>query len=270
MNPKPIQDAFLSACRAELDALKPGNVHRFRTGHGMDVAHFEQAAEAAAPHIAAPGAPVGQRIEAAVRASFSVTGLNTNLGIVLLCAPLAVAAEQGGALRLRLAEVLDRLTLEDTDAVYRAILFASPAGLGRAEEHDVADPARVTLREAMRAAAHRDLIAAQYANTYADIFGLGLSRLKGVTPTAQAEAVHMAFLATFPDSHIARKFGLETAEKVRLETIDVAAAIDWQAPDNERRAPLDAFDRSLKERGLNPGTTADLTVATLFAAKLGA
>ena len=33
-------------------------------------------------------------------------------------------------------------------------------------------------------------------------------------------------------------------------------------------APLTAFDRALKERGLNPGTSADLTVATLFAAAL--
>ncbi len=31
-----------------------------------------------------------------------------------------------------------------------------------------------------------------------------------------------------------------------------------------------AFDRSLKERGLNPGTSADLTVATLFAGALQA
>ncbi len=30
-------------------------------------------------------------------------------------------------------------------------------------------------------------------------------------------------------------------------------------------APMMAFDRALKERGLNPGTSADLTVATLFA-----
>ncbi len=31
-----------------------------------------------------------------------------------------------------------------------------------------------------------------------------------------------------------------------------------------------AFDRSLKARGLNPGTSADLTVTTLFAASLQA
>jgi triphosphoribosyl-dephospho-CoA synthase len=29
-----------------------------------------------------------------------------------------------------------------------------------------------------------------------------------------------------------------------------------------------AFDQALKERGLNPGTSADLTVATLFAWRL--
>lgn len=270
MNPTAIEDAFLSACRSELEALKPGNVHRFRAGHGMDVGHFERAAQAAAPHIAAPGAPVGQRVEAAVRASFAASGLNTNLGIVLLCAPLALAAEREGSLRQRLGEVLDTLTHEDAEAVFRAIAFANPGGLGRTEAHDVTEPPRIGLREAMASAADRDRIAAQYAHSFTDIFEIGLPRLKATAPTVQAEAVHMVFLTAFPDSHIARKFGLETAEKVRLEAVDVAANLDWQMPDHERRDLLDSFDQSLKARGLNPGTTADLTVATLFAAKLGA
>ena len=45
--PDKISAAFLAACRAELDALKPGNVHRHSAGHGMQVAHFERAENAA-------------------------------------------------------------------------------------------------------------------------------------------------------------------------------------------------------------------------------
>ena len=42
-----------------------------------------------------------------------------------------------------------------------------------------------------------------------------------------------------------------------------------ESADTEALLPkLLAFDRSLKETALNPGTTADLTVATLFAATL--
>ena len=42
-------ELFLAACRAELDALKPGNVHVHAGGHGMEVAQFEAAPPAAAP-----------------------------------------------------------------------------------------------------------------------------------------------------------------------------------------------------------------------------
>ena len=83
--PNEIKAAFLAACRAELDALKPGNVHRHSAGHGMEVAHFERAAEAAAGPIADPTLSVGQRILRATEMSVAATGLNANLGIVLLC-----------------------------------------------------------------------------------------------------------------------------------------------------------------------------------------
>ncbi|MCJ8144286.1 triphosphoribosyl-dephospho-CoA synthase [Ancylobacter sp. A5.8] len=268
MTPDRLAQAFLAACRAELDALKPGNVHRFRPGHSMEITHFEAAAVAAAPHIAASGAGVGERIEGAVEASVAAAGLNTNLGIVLLCAPLAVAAERGGALRERLGEVLAGLTVADADAAFRAISRANPGGIGAPSAHDVREPARITLRDAMGEAAHRDRIAAQYVNGFEDVLTLGLPQLDGLSARAGTEAVYMAFLATFPDSHIARKFGVETAERVRTEAAGIAAGIDWSASEGQRHRVLDAFDLSLKDRGLNPGTSADLTVATLFAATL--
>jgi triphosphoribosyl-dephospho-CoA synthase len=276
MKPPAIEAAFRAACLAELDALKAGNVHRHSGGHGMEVAHFEAAVAAAAPEIARAGVRVGARIEAAVRASFAATGLNTNLGIVLLCAPLAMAAEAGGELRageLRaaLAEVLDGLDVEDARAAYRAIALANPGGLGRADEHDVQEEPRIGLRDAMALAAARDRIARQYASGFADVWGIGLARLtelSGAEPEAQAEAVHLAFMSAFPDSHIARKFGEEVAEAVRAEAEAVARTVVWSAPAAVRHPPLAAFDAALKARGLNPGTSADLTVATLFAGRL--
>jgi triphosphoribosyl-dephospho-CoA synthase len=272
MRPPAIEAAFRAACLAELDALKAGNVHRHSGGHGMEVAHFEAAAGAAAPEIARAGARVGARIEAAVRASFAATGLNTNLGIVLLCAPLAMAAEAGGELRVALAEVLDGLDVEDARGAYRAIALANPGGLGRAEEHDVQDEPRIGLRDAMALAAGRDRIARQYASGFADVWGIGLARLAELAeaaPEAQAEAVHLAFMSAFPDSHIARKFGEEVAEAVRAEAEAVGRTVAWSAPAAVRHPPLAAFDAALKARGLNPGTSADLTVATLFVGLLG-
>nr|WP_281502889.1 triphosphoribosyl-dephospho-CoA synthase [Ancylobacter crimeensis] len=259
---------FEASCREELDGLKPGNVHRFSAGHCMDVVHFERAAAAAAPLIAQPDASVGARIEAAVNASFGATGLNTNLGIVLLCAPLASAAERGGILRTALQSVLDGLTVEDAAAAFRAIVRANPGGLGRTGEHDVAEAATITLKQAMAAAADRDRIARQYVSGFADIFTVGLPCIARVPPDARAEAVHLAFMAAFPDSHIQRKFGLETARRVQQEAREVDLATPWREGSERRHPVLAAFDASLKARGLNPGTSADLTVATLFVARL--
>ncbi|MBS7541972.1 triphosphoribosyl-dephospho-CoA synthase [Ancylobacter oerskovii] len=266
-----IADAFLRSCLAELDALKPGNVHRFAAGHGMEVAHFEAAARAAAPAIARPDERVGTRIETAVAASLGVTGLNTNLGILLLCAPLAAAAERPRPLRAALVETLAALDRQDAAAVFRAIAAANPGGLGRRTEHDVAAPATIGLVEAMQLAAGDDRIARQYTSGFADVFDIGVARLHqlaGAEPQARTEAAYLAFLCAFPDSHIGRKFGRAAAEAVQEEARQLVAGIDWHAPAARRHPPLAAFDAGLKARGLNPGTSADLTVASLFAAAL--
>ena len=271
MSPQAVAEAFRNACFAELQALKPGNVHVYAAGHRMTVAEFERSAEAAAPWIALRGARVGLRILKAVEATQEAAGTNTNLGIVLLAAPLAAAAESAaGDFRAGLARVLDGLDIEDADLAFAAIRRANPAGLGEAAAHDVRAPARVTLLDAMREAAARDRIARQYATAYEDVFGIGLETLAAAEarlgPGSWATAsVHLAYLAAFPDSHIARKYGPALAQDVMERARAVAARL---APGPEAEAELLAFDAALKQEGLNPGTTADLTVATLFAAGL--
>jgi triphosphoribosyl-dephospho-CoA synthase len=270
-----IAESFIAACRAELHALKPGNVHVHAAGHGMEIDHFERAAVAAAPFIADPALSTGARILGAVRASFAVTGLNTNLGIVLLCAPLAAAAdlpEGAPPLRDRLATVLDRLDRNDADQAFQAIVIANPAGLGRTESGDVAGPATITLKEAMALAAEKDRIARAYNTGFSDIFDFGLPQLcAGQAATGDGNlaitALHMAFLSAFPDSHIARKHGLPVAEQVQQQA-QRCKPIRHFSPHAEAWEALMALDRSLKARGLNPGTTADFVVATLFTHRL--
>lgn len=258
---------FEAACRAELAALKPGNVHVHAAGHGMEVAQFEAAASAASGPLSAVGVPVGGRIEEAVQASLAVAGCNTNLGILLLCAPLLAAADVpvDSPFPARLEAVLAALTFDDAQAVFRAIAAANPGGLGAADE-DVRAPARVPLRAAMAAAAERDLIARQYANGFSEVFSLGapLAAAHRGDPAKAAQAVYLAFLQAFPDSHIGRKFGNEVAEAVRNEARAICADLEGRAGE-DRTARLLAFDADLKARGLNPGTSADLTVASLLA-----
>jgi triphosphoribosyl-dephospho-CoA synthase len=239
----------------------------------MTVRDFQLSAEAAAGPLCAPGAPVGARIRAAIEASWAAVPMNTNLGIVLLAAPLLRAAAHGnGNLRSRLAAVLDALTVADAVDTFAAIRRTNPAGLGRAEAQDVRTAPTVSLLEAMRLAVDRDLIARQYATAYTDVFETGVARIGASRKAGHgidwtATLVFLDFLRVFPDSHIARKFGAERAEQVRAEAAQLCHAL----PDDPADAfpQLTVFDRSLKERGLNPGTSADLTVASLLASGLG-
>ncbi len=274
LKPERIGSIFRDACLAELEALKPGNVHRHADDHRMSVNDFENSAIAAGLVIGTTCAGVGQRIELAIEATRSVVDHNTNLGIILLAAPLAQAALEGdGALRDRLSQVLGALTVEDAQAAYRAIRQAQPGGLGEAPVHDLAGEPRVTLLEAMRAAETRDRIAWNYTHDFVDIFDLGLKWLEGGrrrwgdVPWVTTY-IYLGFLAHIPDTLIERKFGSAAASAVCDEARPIEAGLSQCHDPAEMAAPLGAFDASLKTRGLNPGTSADLTVATLFAAAL--
>jgi len=272
--PARIADAFRSACLAELEALKPGNVHVFADGHRLTAEQFVRSAEAAAAPLSAPGARVGRRIFDAVAETHDAVGTNTNLGIILLCAPLAAAAEADHTqLRSALGNVLDELDTADADLAFRAIVRAAPAGLGRVAENDVAQPARVTLRQAMADAAVRDRVARQYVTAYADIFELGLSSLAAATarawvPEWTVVPIYLGFLAGFPDSHIVRKYGAVVARKVQKTAIEFQARLESAWDPSRFTDDLLAWDAALKAQNINSGTSADLTVATLFAHRL--
>jgi triphosphoribosyl-dephospho-CoA synthase len=262
--------AFLRACELDVAVRKPGNVSRASPGHRMQAAQFLASARAAADALFAPGARVGERIEGAVAATLAAAGCNTNLGIVLLAAPIAAATERAApassdALCLAIAEVLAGLDIDDAIAAYRAIALARPGGLGRVGEADVHAAPGIGLREAMRLAAARDSIARQYDNGFADLFETGLPALRAANGdvTAAVQRVFLTFLARWPDSHIVRKFSAGVAQRVMndarawLERAHAGAALDADPA-------FTAWDEALKAQGINPGTSADLTVATLM------
>ncbi len=161
---------------------------------------------------------------------------------------------------------------DDAAAVFAAIRIANPGGLGPVPEQDVAAAPTVGLLEAMALAAARDRIAAAYVTDYVDIFEFGVEVLAGALSQTDDQplavtTLHMAYLAYFPDSHIARKHGAAIAEAVREQAYALAPA--WQPVAQRNTLPkLLDFDAELKRRNVNPGTTADLVVATLFAASI--
>ena len=275
------RQAFLRACTLDVAVPKPGNVSLHAAGHGMQAAQFLASASVAADAICQRGATVGQRIEAAVVATRVAVGCNTNLGILLLCAPLACAAQSTHLpLKQALQQVLAGLTVDDAAAAFRAIAHANPGGLGDAPEQDVRQAPSVTLLQAMALAAERDRIAAQYRDGFAEVFasaqglpaGFRLPAPAATTPadastTAAVQGLYLGWLGSGLDSHIVRKQGRTVAQNV------MSAAQVWQRR-SAWAVPLDAdpafadWDQALKHAGVNPGTSADLTVASLMTAGL--
>ena len=266
-------DKYRDACMAELTAIKPGNVHIFADGHGMVVQDFIQSANVSAPAITQVGLTVGERILNATQATWNAVGCNTNLGIVLLAAPMIQAAySDQGFCREGLQTVLKALTVQDAIQAYQAITLANPAGLGAAAEHDVQDEPQVSLLEGMQAAADRDLIAQQYSDGYQAIFN-ALALYKTYLELWEREAwavtaVYLHFLSEFEDSHIARKHGNEIAQAIQFEAKNHFQHFTAQENPKLYQGILLDWDADLKKRGINPGTSADLTVACLLAFNL--
>ncbi|ACB35408.1 triphosphoribosyl-dephospho-CoA protein [Leptothrix cholodnii SP-6] len=287
----PARQAFLNACAWDVAVRKPGNVSRASPGHGMLAQAFVDSAQACAAALCERGATVGARIEGAVAATWACVGCNTNLGIVLLCAPLAAAFERvvdagvavtATSLRDALQHVLAGLDVADAEAAFRAIVMASPGGLGDAPDQDVHQPPTMTLRQAMALAADRDRIARQYRDGYAELFDLGLPAIvareafdplqpvperPAPAQAAAVQRVYLAWLASDLDSHIVRKHGAALAHSVLRQAAPWAGrAQAGEVLDGD--AAFAQWDQALKSASINPGTSADLSVLTLMCAGL--
>lgn len=268
--------AFYTACCLDVEAYKPGNVSLFAPGHGMRAQDFLHSASASAPVMGDPGLSLGERIFHAVAASRTAVGCNTNLGIVLLAAPLAQAMLEStprGDLAERVKQILRQTRRADAHWAYRAIRLADPGGLGRVPEHDVGYAPRVNLRTAMVAAAHRDRIAHLYATDFSDIFQVGAPRFvdfrrRWRDDAWAAVALYLELLARTPDTHIVRKQGETAAVWVTARAAQISHRLMECAWPQVLLRELYMLDSDLKLAGINPGTTADLTVAAIMAAKL--
>jgi triphosphoribosyl-dephospho-CoA synthase len=271
-DPLPIGAAATLACLYEVTARKPGNVY---PGADFDettsYAAFVASAVVIGPIIEqTPAVGVGQTVLDAVRATREAVGTNTNLGTLLLLAPLA-AVPRDTSLEAGIGKILDGLTPSDTRAVYEAIRIANAGGLGREEVADVFvdPPPTLKLPDAMRLAADRDLVAKQYANDFQDVF-VGAARFIefGLTVNSTLEdAIILAYLnqlAASPDSLIQRKLGAATANATSSQAKHVLSKGSVRSEEFQRASAN--FDDWLRADGhrRNPGTTADLIAAGLF------
>jgi triphosphoribosyl-dephospho-CoA synthase len=276
--------AYRNACMAEIESLKPGNVHIFADGHGMTIHDFIKSADVTSEIISQLNLTVGERIIQSVKATQTAVSTNTNLGIILLCAPLIHAAlscnlaivDAHQNMHQRLDSTLNQLTVQDAVLTAEAIVLANPAGLGDSDENDVHVIPNVTLLDMMATAQHKDRIAWQYANHFSDIFEFGLAKYsqamtkwqdssnRGQNQAWATTALYLSFLAKQLDSHVVRKHGEALAIQLMQEAVEMEAI--FLAAENPKMVQkhLLTWDALLKSRNINPGTSADLTVACLM------
>jgi triphosphoribosyl-dephospho-CoA synthase len=258
------------ACIREVCAPKPGNVNRFHDFADTRFEDFVLSAVAIGPAmLEADQHGVGQIIQQAVRDTRQLVQSNTNLGIILLLAPLAKACRSSGAVRENLRRILAALTVDDARHAYTAIRMARPGGMGQAAQADIAEEPSITLYQAMDLAQGRDSIALEYVTDFAITFEIGYPALREAWRAAgnSANAIvqcYLTLLANVPDTLIARKRGTETAAEVSRWAAEILAL--GGALTSQGQEALADLDRRLRDERhtLNPGTTADLTTAAVF------
>lgn len=266
-----IQRQVHAACIWEASARKVGNVHPLASFKNLHFTDFILSAGAIAP-ILSKTLEIGlaKAIFESVKATKSSVGTNTNLGMILLFAPVAYATNLSD-LKNEIKNAIQNISIEETKTVYDAIRLASPGGLGKSSQADINETPTCTLLEAMKIAADRDLIANQYANGYNTIFNDAIPTFGGALEQfgCMEGAIiftHIYLMAKYPDSLILRKCGpkesLESSERAKkvLEKqwpLKQAGWIEFKE--------LDQWLRSENNKR-NPGATADLIASTLLVA----
>lgn len=286
------------ACVLEATARKPGNVHPGASFDDLTYDDFLRAAAVSAPRLAqAVTTGIGSAVCSAVEATRSETGKNVNLGICLLLAPLAIGAAEN-TLWAGACRALQAATVHDAELVYRAIRLAQPGGLGQSSEQDVSQPPTLPLQNVMRLAATRDDVARELATGYLRLereivpwlveaweqaASQQASPLKPISPAELRERkpalpnlsamppweqavvlTHLRLIAE-GDTLIRRKCGDSTCREAAARATQLWQL--WQQTRDIPAEPLNAFDAWLRADGhrRNPGTSADLLAAALFA-----
>jgi triphosphoribosyl-dephospho-CoA synthase len=273
-----IATAAQLACLLEAAAPKPGNVSPGRAFRDMAFDDLLASAAAIGPPLLGAGVNgLGATIREAVAATARWTRANTNLGMVLLLAPLAraasrVAAVSGDAavaLRDQVVRVLDETTVVDASEVFAAIRRAAPGGLGKAPEQDVANEPTLPLKAIMTLAAERDAVAGEYATAFQTTFevaapALGRAREARLGWNEAIVETFLIILAARHDTHVRRRGGDALAADVSRRAL---AALGAGGVRTERgRRTIEQMDVALRtaDNLANPGTTADLTAAAIF------
>ena len=261
-------------CDTEIKSLKPGNVHKYSEGHGMNLKDFLKSSLIISKCLTKNNLDLGKKILISVNEIQNKIKKNTNLGIILMLSPIATIVQKEGViskeeLLKKIKSLIKKQNIKNSIPIFKAISLTSPGGLGFSKKYDVNEPPNTNLYKAMEFAKKKDLIARQYCNGFEDIYKIGIPAYKnfynkwGKVDWALT-GVYLTFLKKFNDSHIVRNKGNKIATSIKKEAKKYYFFLKRNKNLTKIKKKLLIFDKKLKSKRINPGTTADLTVATLL------
>jgi triphosphoribosyl-dephospho-CoA synthase len=280
---------------------KPGNVHRTHDFDDTLYEHFLASSISIMPIIQRLASKahnienengdwsdlrIGNSILSATKEMLKwQKGGNVHLGVILLFTPIVAAAGavyQGDMVDLKelntkLKDVINGADPYDSVSIYKAInLSMSKKVLGTVKGLDVSEDSSkenilnnsLTPKKIFETCSGYDSICSEWITDYYITFNIGFPHLKKqlISQDLNSSTVNtfLHILALYPDTLIQRKSGKEKAREISQKA---RLVLEKGGASTERgRKMLFQLDYDLqKEKGsLNPGTTADLTAASLF------
>lgn len=287
MKPEEIAKIAQIASALEVSGYpKPGNVHRTRDYDDMVFEDFiisgiviGDTIREACSDVDVENPLLGKYILQAVDETDKWIKNNTNLGIVMMTTPIAVAAaisDNFDEIRQNVVKLMANTSVDDACDLYDAINIADAGGMGDQDEYDVAsDNAKRELRDnnqtmydVLKISAPWDMLAREMTSDMPAVFELGYPtyhKLKEEKSLNDACVLtFLTILSEVPDTLISRKYGSDEALKISMMTRDL---LKLKGADDFAEK-LHEFDDYLYDNGYNPGTTADLTAASIFVSNL--
>lgn len=271
----PATNAELALLLEVAGTPKPGNVDRHREYPDLRFEHFLAGAVGAGEgfRAAAEGTPLGEAFERAIAGMSEQRGGNTQFGAVLLVVPLVRAAAEDNLSPAGARAVVRATTVTDAAGFYRAFEYVDvavgdpPDGIEAPDVRRGGDAAPtleergLTLADVMERSASVDGVAREWSSGFPRTFEAAEWLLEGddtVPVPDRAADAFLRLLADRPDTFVATQHDEATAREVTERARAVREGDGGETPE--------ALAEEFVRRGINPGTTADVTAGALFVA----
>ena len=272
-----LKAAYLFSCKKDIELIKPGNVNLLSPHKDTKAQDYLDSATLSSKELFNQNHSLGKRILESVKVTRSQVNVNTNLGIILLCAPVIQSYIDFNALDLRdcIKKTLSATSVKDTHDLCAAINISSPGGLGDSDMYDTVSYPNISIKQIMDYSKEYDRISYQYSHNFTDIFDFIIPKLEFLNQRYESLDISLSLLfieilAKIPDSHISRKFGDKIAKKTSNNAYDLLKILNREYDPDYLAKALNNLDYEYKKKGINPGTTADLLVASLMIYKISA